>query len=109
MMNSRVSVCILDYGSGNVASVSNAFSSLGLNNVVSNLPDQIRNSSHLVLPGVGAFGSSMQCIEATIPLGVVRDEIDKGKPFLGICVGMQVLATQGFEDGDYAGLNILPG
>jgi glutamine amidotransferase len=108
-MNSKASICILDYGSGNVASVRNTFASLGFNAFISNRSDDIKNCTHLVLPGVGAFGASMRSIEANVPLDSVKTEILKGKPFLGICVGMQVLATKGLEDGEHAGLNLLPG
>jgi len=109
MMNSNVSICILDYGSGNVASVRNTFESLGFSAVVSNLTEDMKKSTHLVLPGVGAFGASMKSIEANIPLDSMQNEILKGKPFLGICVGMQVLATKGLENGEHAGLDLLPG
>lgn len=104
------SVCILDYGSGNVRSVYNMFRALQAEVTVSNEPAAIQAASHLVLPGVGAFGASMEKIRARVPLDVVTDEVLKrGKPFLGICVGLQVLADVGHEFGDHAGLGWLPG
>jgi len=102
-------VCILDYGSGNVASVKNSFDRLGVRNKVSNQESDIRNMSHIVLPGVGAFKTSMEKIMANIPIDTVIAEIKKGKPMLGICVGMQVLAENGFEFGIHPGLNLITG
>jgi imidazole glycerol-phosphate synthase subunit HisH len=102
-------VCILDYGSGNVASVRNSFQRLSIETLVSNEVKDIRDASHLVLPGVGAFKSSMEKINAKLPLSVIYSQISHGKPFLGICVGMQALAEKGFEFGVYPGLALLPG
>jgi glutamine amidotransferase len=103
-------VCILDYGSGNVRSVYNLLMSVDTPVVVSNEPDTIRAASHLVLPGVGAFGASMAKVRARIPLDVLREEVlEKRKPFLGICVGMQLLADRGLEFGDHEGLGWIPG
>lgn len=104
------SVCILDYGSGNVKSVFNIFKFLGFKVSVSNEKESIINSSHLVLPGVGAFGSSMEKILNRIPIDILENEvINKGKPFLGICLGMQILADKGTEFGEFNGLGWIPG
>jgi imidazole glycerol-phosphate synthase subunit HisH len=103
-------VCILDYGSGNVMSVRNLFATMVENVKVSNDPAQITSASHLVLPGVGAFGASMERINNTLPLDLLTDQVfGEKKPFLGICVGMQVLATNGEEFGSHEGLNWIPG
>lgn len=103
-------VCILDYGSGNVQSVMNLVSTITPSVCISNEPDTIKSASHLILPGVGAFGSSMDRIRASLPLDVISGEVfGEGKPFLGICVGMQVLAERGLEFGDFDGLGWLPG
>jgi glutamine amidotransferase len=101
-------VCILNYGSGNVKSVMNAFSNFS-NTMISNNPIDINNSSHLVLPGVGSYKDSMERILKTIPIDTVMDQVRRGKPFLGICVGMQVLGQAGVEFEEAEGLNILPG
>jgi len=102
-------VCILDYGSGNVASVRNSLQRLGIESKVSNEIRDILDASHLVLPGVGAFKASMEKIEKRLPLSEIKLQVSLGKPFLGICVGMQVLAERGFEFGVHPGLNLLPG
>lgn len=107
-MNNKV--CILNYGSGNVKSVFNILSNLSDNVKISNQVEDIRNSTHIVLPGVGAFGSSMEKIKKNIPLKELTHQvIENKKPFLGICVGMQVLADKGFEFGEHQGLGWISG
>ncbi|KTT35626.1 imidazole glycerol phosphate synthase subunit HisH [Pseudomonas rhizoryzae] len=102
-------VCVLDYGAGNVRSVVNLFSSLAPTQL-SNDPDVIAAASHLVLPGVGAFGAAMAKVEATLPLPLLRRLVlEEGRPFLGICVGMQLLAEEGLEFGRHRGLGWIPG
>ena len=103
-------VCILDYGSGNVRSVSNLIAHLGHEGVISNQPDDITQATHLILPGVGAFGAAMGKIREKLPLELLQQEVLTGsKPFLGICVGMQVLADNGFEFGEHTGLGWISG
>lgn len=103
-------VCILDYGSGNTKSVYNLFSSVSSNVIISNNPIDIKDASHIVLPGVGAFGSSMQKINNVIPMEALKNAVFlEKKPFLGICVGMQVLANIGHEFGINEGLGWIPG
>ena len=103
-------VCILDYGSGNVQSVLNLVAQLTPHVRVSNAEADIAAASHLILPGVGAFGASMASIIATLPLGLIeREVLEGGKPFLGICVGLQVMADIGLEFGEHRGLGWLPG
>ncbi|MBI2023017.1 imidazole glycerol phosphate synthase subunit HisH [Candidatus Giovannonibacteria bacterium] len=108
-MNSK-KICILDYGSGNVRSVFNILFALGKDVIVSNRPEDILAGSHIILPGVGAFGTSMEKIKKTIHLDILENEIIRNKkPFLGICVGMQVLADRGFEFGEHVGLGWIHG
>ena len=103
-------VCILDYGSGNVKSVFNLLSTLTSDVQISNDRDYIQSATHLILPGVGAFGAAMEKIRATIDLALLHEEVMvKKKPFLGICVGMQVLAEKGYEFGEYDGLGWIKG
>ena len=105
-----MSVCILDYGSGNVGSVFNALRSVTDKVLISNRISDIQDATHLILPGVGSFGAAMQKINEKIPREVVETEVfKKGKPFLGICVGLQVLAERGMEFGDHQGLGWLKG
>lgn len=103
-------VCILDYGSGNVRSVFNLVSTLNASVEVSNTPERIRDATHIILPGVGAFGPAMQRITRLLPLPEMESAVkEQGKPFLGICVGMQVLAEVGLEFGEHRGLGWVPG
>lgn len=104
------SVCILDYGSGNVKSVFNLFSTIAERVVISNDAEEIRRATHIVLPGVGAFSAAMRKIKESLPITVLEQTIlsDK-KPFLGICVGMQVLATRSLEFGECSGLGWIRG
>ena len=103
-------ICILDYGSGNVGSVKNILEFLKFDFIISNSIQSIKDSSHIILPGVGAFGKSMEKIKKNIPLDVLEDEIiNKKKPFLGICVGMQVLFNSSEEFGNFEGLGWLKG
>lgn len=103
-------ICVLDYGSGNVRSVFNLFNSINQSVIISNQHKDIKNASHIVLPGVGSFGSAMNNIKLNIPLDILEEEVlTKGKPFLGICVGMQVMATESSEFGKHLGLNWISG
>ncbi len=103
-------VCILNYGSGNVKSVFNLFSTMCENVRISNAPADIEDATHIVLPGVGAFAASMRRIHETLPLDVLEHVVRQGgKPFLGICVGMQVLADTGHEFGETKGLGWIKG
>lgn len=98
-------VCILDYGSGNVQSVKNALNRIGVDSVISNSINTLEISSHIILPGVGAFREAMKRIKETLPLQELENQVLKEKkPFLGICVGMQVLSRQGHENGISKGL-----
>lgn len=102
------SVAIIDYGRGNVRSVYNALDYIGVDAEITDDPAVIDNASHILLPGVGAFGDAVEALHARgLPEVLHRNVIENGKPFLGICVGMQVLAATGFEHGEHAGLGWL--
>ncbi len=106
----NVKVCLLDYGSGNVRSVFNLINHIGFRVVVSNDEKDIRSCTHLILPGVGSFGTAMDKIKRKIPLSVLDKEVlIKKKPFLGICVGLQVIFQKGYEFGEHDGLGWLNG
>jgi len=100
---------IIDYGAGNLRSVYMAFRRLGLEARITGKADEIRRADVLVLPGGGAFGD---CIGKVRYLGLepaITAAIADGKPFLGICVGLQLLFEVGEEMGEYRGLGVLPG
>lgn len=109
-MSQNIKVCIVDYGGGNVNSVFNIFQSLVEDVVISNREEDLRDASHIVLPGVGAFGEVMRQLNETgvIPLLYEQVVVNK-KPFLGICVGMQILGEKGLEHGEHDGLAWIPG
>ncbi len=101
---------VINYGAGNFGSVWNALTHLELDPVEVRAPSDLDGVSHAVLPGVGAFGAAMDCLDNSDWGGAVRHHIEtSGKPFLGICVGMQVLADEGQEFDTRAGLGIVGG
>ncbi len=101
-------IAIIDYNIGNVKSVSNAFTKIGALVKVTNNPKIIRNACAIVLPGVGAFGDGMKNLEFFNLVGFLKREI-KNKPFLGICLGLQILFEYGTENGSNKGLSIFKG
>jgi imidazole glycerol-phosphate synthase subunit HisH len=106
----KINICILNYGSGNISSVNNALKFLGYKTKISNSIENIEKSTHMILPGVGAFDTSMKKINQKLPISFLKNEIlNKKKPFLGICVGMQVLAKFGYEFNKTNGLNLING
>jgi glutamine amidotransferase len=104
-----MSLIILDYKIGNVRSVQKAFEKVGAPAEISSDPDKASQAERLVLPGVGAFGDCMAKLKEAKLDQPVLDHIKKEKPFLGICVGMQMLFSTSYENGTHAGLNIFPG
>jgi glutamine amidotransferase len=103
-------VCIIDYGMGNLGSVRNAYESLGCEAEIIHEPDKLRSADRIVLPGVGAFGDGVRNLHSGGWVPALTEEvIQHGKPFLGLCVGMQVLATTGTEHGTHTGLDWIPG
>ncbi len=102
-------IAIIDYGMGNLRSVQKAFERVGHAAVVTSDPLELRRATHVVLPGVGAFGDAMQELGRRGLIEVVIAEIASGKPFLGICLGLQLLFEVGHEDGRHAGLGVLAG
>jgi glutamine amidotransferase len=102
-------IAIIDYGMGNLRSVSKAFEAVGYQAVVTRDARVIGNASHVVLPGVGAFGDCMANIEQYGLVETIRTAIQSGKPFLGICLGLQVLFTESEEFGPHRGLDIISG
>lgn len=98
---------IIDYGLGNLRSIEKALQYVGADVEISNEPSTIDNADALILPGVGAFRDAMMHF-STLER-VVRDAVNEGKPLLGICLGMQMLATESEEGGVHSGIDIIPG
>ncbi len=102
-------ITIIDYGMANLGSVRKAFEEVGAQAEIVEKPEDIRKASHLVLPGVGAFGDAMKNIRARGVDEAIREAISGGTAFLGICLGLQVLFTESEEKGIHRGLEIFPG
>lgn len=102
-------IAILDYGLGNIRSVSNAFSLVGAEPLVSRERAVIDECAGLVIPGVGAFGMAMTNLASRGLVDLVHGYVRSGRPVLGICLGMQILFDSGTEFGLASGLGILPG
>jgi glutamine amidotransferase len=102
-------ITIVDYGMGNLRSVQKALQKVGSDAVITSDPDTVRSADRLILPGVGAFGDAMEQLRARGLVEPVAGFIASGKPFLGICLGMQLLFEWGEEDGGHAGLGVLRG
>lgn len=102
-------IVIIDYGMGNLKSVKNALDFLGLESKISSDREEIRKSDGLILPGVGAFPDAMETIEKLSLDKIIKEEVEKNKPLLGICLGMQLLFEKGFEGLEREGLGLLKG
>lgn len=102
-------IAIVDYGVGNLFSLRCSLQSLGLDTVVTSDPKVIRNAERVILPGVGAFGDAVDKLRATGLDQTVLAEAARGKPLLGICLGMQLLFEKGYEFGEHDGLGLLHG
>ncbi|MFH1741016.1 MAG: imidazole glycerol phosphate synthase subunit HisH [bacterium] len=103
-------IAVIDYGTGNLRSVTNAFVALEAQVCVCDCPKDLGEADKIVLPGVGAFGDAMQDLHQHGWVEALEENVRrKGKPFLGICLGLQVLAGVGTEHGTHQGLNWIPG
>jgi glutamine amidotransferase len=100
---------IVDYGSGNLRSVQKAFERLGAPAAITSDPAAVAAADRLVLPGVGAFGDAMRELNARGLVEPIVAHIRADRPFLGICMGLQLLFETGLEGGRHAGLGVLPG
>ncbi len=101
-------IAIIDYGAGNLQSVSNALQFIGAKCNITSSTDEIRRADALILPGVGAFPDAMNALNNSNLISIICEEATS-KPFLGICLGMQVLFSKGYEGTETAGLNLLSG
>jgi glutamine amidotransferase len=102
-------IAIIDYDAGNIRSVEKALSYLGEKTVVSRDPDILKSVDKVILPGVGSFGQAMENLHRYELVPVIRDMIENGKPFLGICLGLQLLFESSEESPGAEGLGILKG
>ena len=105
-------IAILDYGSGNLRSAERAFATAGKDVVVTSDPTVALQAEGLVVPGVGAFAACMKGLNAVDGAAIVRERLAKERPTLGICIGMQILFSQGTEHADgapHAGIGIWDG
>ena len=102
-------VVIVDYGVGNLFSLVSSFRSIGVEAVASGDKEMIENATHVVLPGVGAFGDAAEKLFSSGLADVVKARAEAGVPVLGICLGMQLLFEKSFEFGEYAGLCLIGG
>ncbi len=100
---------IVDYGVGNLFSLRSSFEAIGVEAVVTSDPAVIEAAERVVLPGVGAFRDAAEKLRTSGLWDVVKNEAAKGKPLLGICLGMQMLLEKSYEFGDYEGLGLIPG
>jgi len=102
-------VAIVDYGLGNLFSVKHACTHVGLEALITPSKKEIFQADAVILPGVGAFGDAMVMLEKLDLVTVLQDIAASGKPFVGICLGMQLLMTESYEFGRYKGLGIVEG
>ncbi|MGG4343870.1 imidazole glycerol phosphate synthase subunit HisH [Paenibacillus lautus] len=104
-----MAIAIVDYGMGNLHSVSKAVERLGYKPLVTGEREEILAADGIILPGVGAFGDAMEQLRETSLDSVMKEASKSGKPLLGICLGMQLLFSRSEEHGKFEGLDILPG
>jgi glutamine amidotransferase len=103
------SIAIIDYQMGNLRSVQKGFEKVGHEAVITSDPRELAAAEQIVLPGVGAFGDAIAELKRRDLIGPIKDAIAEGKPFLGICLGLQLLFDVGYEGGEFEGLGILRG
>lgn len=102
-------IAIIDYGMGNLRSVQKALQYVGQDAVITDDTAVMQKADKIVLPGVGAFGDAINTIRNKGIDKVIYDAVEKDKPFLGICLGMQMVFEKSYEYGEYTGLGLIPG
>ena len=102
-------ILIVDYGMGNLRSVEKGFERFGFDVKVTDNPQEIKHAGKLVLPGVGAFQDAIDGLRQRELIEPIVDYVQSGKPFLGICLGLQLLFSKSYENGEHEGFGIIPG
>ena len=102
-------IAIVDYGVGNLFSIEQSFHAIGAEVVITDDPEVLRSADRILLPGVGAFGNASKKLHSSGLGKVVVEHAEKGKPLLGICLGMQLLFEEGHEYGCHKGLGLISG
>ena len=102
-------VVIVDYGVGNLFSLASSFAAIGVEAKISGDRAEIESASHIILPGVGAFGDAAEKLFSSGLADVVKAQAKKGVPVLGICLGMQLLFEKSYEFGEFEGLGLIGG
>ena len=102
-------LAIVDYGVGNLFSLKSSFAAIGVEAVVSGDAEVLRAADRIILPGVGAFEDAARKLRESGLAQIVIEEANKGKPLMGICLGMQLLFEKSYEYGEHAGLGLIPG
>ena len=102
-------LAIVDYGMANLRSVQKAFEHVGVRADIISRPEEVERADRVVLPGVGAFQDAVATLREKELAGPIVGHIERGKPFLGICLGLQMLFDVGYEDGEHRGLGVLRG
>lgn len=102
-------IAIVDYKAGNLTSVRLALEKLGVDAVITDKVEEILGADRVIFPGVGAIGSAMQSLESLGLIECLRTVVDRDTPFLGICLGTQIILDRSEEDGTVAGLGMIPG
>ncbi len=104
-----MTVAVVDYGMGNLGSVLRALEDLGTRPEIVATPERLTEAERIILPGVGNFAVAMERLNALGLVGPLRSSVEAGRPLLGICLGMQLLASRGEEGGSSPGLALVPG
>ena len=102
-------ISVIDYGVGNLFSLKSSLDYIGLDTTLTNDIEKIKNSKGIILPGVGAFRDAIKNLEKYNLKDIIIEEAKSGKPFLGICLGMQLLFENSYEYGEYNGLGLIDG
>ena len=102
-------IAIIDYGMGNLRSVQKAFEFLGFEAIITDKPEMIQKADKVILPGVGAFADAIKTIREKKIDKEINKIVEEKKPFMGICLGMQLMFEKSYEYGEHEGLGILKG